>query len=125
MVLGGREAQAALTGITITGSGGIVTGSDPQYFYSLHLTINPGFQMVPGKDTITVYGFAGLTSESLAHSPDSPAPFHISHNNLSDISHNNLSNAGNPKSDTRAITWSVSSTISPGDYPAFLIETVP
>jgi hypothetical protein len=115
MVLGGREAQAALTGITITGSGGTVTGSDPQYFYSLDLTINPGFEMVPGKDTITVYGFLGVTSDSLSDSPDPPAPFHISHHDFS--------NPDDPKSDARAITWSVSSTISAGDYQPFVIDT--
>jgi hypothetical protein len=112
MVVGGREAQAALGGLTITGTGGTVTESDPQYFYELTFTINPNFEMVPGHDSITVYGFQDVTERSLALSPAPLAHFQISH-------HDHLRNSDL----VTDITWTVSETATAGVYQPFFVYT--
>jgi hypothetical protein len=113
MVVVGREAQADLPGITITGSGGTVPGTDPQFFIELTFTINPTFEMVPGHDSFTVSGFKHVTEDSLESSPAPPSPFQISHFHESDDDRDLVTD----------ITWTVSQAVTAGVYQPFFIYT--
>jgi hypothetical protein len=68
-VTGGREAQAIIgipTGnsLTITGSAGTVSGTDPIFFYTFDVTFS-GYQWNSG-DYLTFGGLNGLSSTSIA-----------------------------------------------------------
>jgi hypothetical protein len=74
MVVGEREARASLelSGITITGSGGTVPGTDPVFFYTFDVSIAPGYQMDPG-DHFTINGLIGVSPLNFTN-PSLPIP---------------------------------------------------
>ncbi len=78
MVGGGREARAALTGLTITGTGGTVTGTDPSVFYTFDVELAAGFTMAPG-DSFQINGLLGASPLNFPRTnPSLPSPGSVS-----------------------------------------------
>lgn len=76
MFTGVRDARAG--GILIKASGGVVTGSDPLYYYDFDVTLAAGFQWFPN-DYFTIEGLPGITPPNPpigqpGNDPDLPSP---------------------------------------------------
>jgi hypothetical protein len=106
MVASGHQAQASLSGISITGSGGTVTGSDPYTYYSFDVYLAPGYQW-DANDFFQINGLVGVTPLNPpntrffhGHNDKLPSPgstsFYVPPDDAPSYSNLNFSNLNNP-----------------------------